>query len=59
MSSYMANPQNINRSWFIIDAAGKPLGRVAAQAASIPVSYTHLAQASDNPVPAGAAARIA
>ena len=35
MSSYMANPQNINRSWFIIDAAGKPLGRVAAQAASI------------------------
>ncbi len=35
MSSYMANPQNVNRSWFIIDAAGKPLGRVAAQAASI------------------------
>ena len=24
-----------NRNWFLIDAAGKPLGRVAAKAASI------------------------
>ncbi len=35
MSSYMAKPQDINRKWYIIDAANKPLGRVAAQAASI------------------------
>ncbi len=35
MSSYMAKPQEINRKWYIIDAADKPLGRVAAQAASI------------------------
>lgn len=35
MSSYMANPKEIERKWYIIDAAGKPLGRVAAQAASI------------------------
>ena len=35
MSSYMANPEKIQRSWYIIDAAGKPLGRVAAAAASI------------------------
>ncbi len=35
MSSYMAKPNEIKRKWYIIDAAGKPLGRVAAQAASI------------------------
>ncbi len=35
MSSYMAKPQEINRKWYIIDATDKPLGRVAAQAASI------------------------
>ena len=35
MSSYMAKPQEINRKWYIIDAQDKPLGRVAAQAASI------------------------
>lgn len=33
MSTYMPNPQNVERSWYILDAAGKPLGRVAAQAA--------------------------
>ena len=35
MSSYMAKPQEIERKWYIIDAADKPLGRVAAAAASI------------------------
>ena len=35
MSSYMAKPQEIERKWYIIDAANKPLGRVAAAAASI------------------------
>ncbi len=35
MSSYMAKPNEIKRKWYIIDAANKPLGRVAAQAASI------------------------
>ena len=35
MSSYMAKPQEIKRKWYIIDAENKPLGRVAAQAASI------------------------
>ena len=35
MSSYMAKPQEIKRKWYIIDATGKSLGRVAAQAASI------------------------
>ncbi len=34
-SSYMAKPAEIERKWYIIDAAGKPLGRVAAAAASI------------------------
>ena len=33
MSTYMAKKGEIDRKWYVIDAAGKPLGRVAAQAA--------------------------
>ena len=35
MSSYMQKPLEVERKWYIIDAAGKSLGRVAAAAASI------------------------
>lgn len=35
MSSYMAKSSELNRKWYIIDATDKPLGRVAAAAASI------------------------
>ena len=35
MSTFMANANNIERRWFIIDAAGKPLGRTAVKAADI------------------------
>ncbi len=35
MSTYMANKDTIERRWFIIDAAGKPLGRTAVKAADI------------------------
>lgn len=35
MKSYIAKPQEVERKWYVIDAAGKPLGRVASQVASI------------------------
>ena len=35
MSTYMAKPETITRSWYVLDAAGKPLGRTAALAAHI------------------------
>lgn len=35
MSSFMANSSNIERKWYVIDAAGKPVGRVATVAASL------------------------
>ena len=35
MSTYMKNIKDVDRKWYIIDAAGKPLGKVAAQAATI------------------------
>ncbi len=35
MSTYMAKAETIDRKWYVIDAAGKPLGRVAAEAAVI------------------------
>ena len=33
MSTYMPKAGQVDRKWYVIDAAGKPLGRVAAQAA--------------------------
>lgn len=33
MSTYMAKAGQVERKWYVIDAAGKPLGRVAVQAA--------------------------
>ena len=35
MSTFMAKAETIERRWFVIDAAGKPLGRVAVKAADI------------------------
>lgn len=35
MSTYMANKDTVTRKWYILDAAGKPLGRTAAKAATI------------------------
>lgn len=35
MSTYMAKPNSVERRWFVIDAANKPLGRTAAAAATI------------------------
>ena len=35
MSTFMANEKTIERRWFVIDAAGKPLGRTAVRAADI------------------------
>lgn len=48
MSTYMPTAESINRKWYIIDAADKPVGRVAAAAAAIlrgkhkPTFVTHL-----------------
>ena len=33
MSTYMEKAGQVDRKWYVIDAAGKPLGRVATQAA--------------------------
>ena len=35
MSTFMANANNIERRWFVIDAQGKPLGKTAVVAANI------------------------
>ena len=35
MSTYMANPQNVERKWYVIDAEDLVLGRLASQVASI------------------------
>lgn len=31
----MANEQNIDRKWYVVDAAGVPLGRLASQVAAV------------------------
>lgn len=35
MSTYMARPSDITRKWYVIDAKGKPLGRVATVVATL------------------------
>ena len=35
MSTYMAKKETVERRWYIIDAAGKPLGKTAVAAATI------------------------
>ena len=35
MSTFMANKGNIERKWYILDAANKPLGKTAATAATL------------------------
>ena len=35
MSTFMANKANIERKWYVLDAAGKPLGKTAVRAADL------------------------
>ena len=35
MSTFMAKPADVQRKWYVIDAAGKPLGRTAAKVADL------------------------
>ncbi len=35
MSTFMAKAETISRKWYVIDAAGKPLGETAVKAATI------------------------
>jgi large subunit ribosomal protein L13 len=35
MKTFMANPANIERKWYVIDAEGKTLGRLAAEVAKL------------------------
>lgn len=34
-NTFMANPQNVQRTWYVVDAEGKTLGRLASQVAAI------------------------
>ena len=52
MSTFMANKANIERKWYILDAAGKPLGKTAVRAADLlrgktKVTYTPHADCGD------------
>lgn len=35
MKSYMAKPENVERKWYVVDASGMALGRLASQVAMI------------------------
>ena len=35
MSTYMEKAGKVERNWYVLDAAGKSLGRVAAEAAAL------------------------
>ena len=53
MSTFMANKANIERKWYILDAAGKPLGKTAVRAAALlrgknKTTFTPHADCGDN-----------
>ena len=35
MKTFMASSQTVERKWYVVDASGMPLGRLASQVASI------------------------
>ena len=35
MSSFIAKPHEVERKWYVVDAEGKTLGRMASEVASI------------------------
>ena len=35
MNTYMAKPAEVERKWYVVDAAGMPLGRLASQVAAV------------------------
>ena len=35
MKNYMANPDKIERKWYVVDAEGQTLGRLAAEVAKV------------------------
>ena len=35
MNSYMANPDKVERKWYVVDAEGKTLGRLASEVAKV------------------------
>ncbi len=35
MKTFMAKPQEVERKWYVVDAEGKPLGRLASEVAAI------------------------
>ena len=52
MSTFMANKANIERKWYVVDAAGKPLGKTAVIVADLlrgkgKVTYTPHADCGD------------
>ena len=35
MNTYMPNPQNVERKWYVVDAQGKTLGRLSSEIAKV------------------------
>ena len=63
MSTFMANKGNIVRKWYVLDAAGKPLGKTAVRAADLlrgkgKVTYTPHADCGDNVIIINAAKAV-
>ncbi|MBE6908843.1 MAG: 50S ribosomal protein L13 [Ruminococcaceae bacterium] len=63
MSTFMANKGNIERKWYVLDAAGKPMGKTAVVAADLlrgkrKVTYTPHADCGDNVIIINAAEAV-
>ena len=48
MKSFMASPSTIERKWYVVDATGHTLGRLASEIASILSCLLYTSDAADD-----------
>ena len=48
MKSYMASPATIERKWYVVDAAGMTLGRLASEVAKVLSCLLYTSDAADD-----------
>ena len=44
MNTFMANPDKIERKWYVVDAEGCTLGRLASEVAKVLLSLIHISE---------------
>ena len=47
MKTYMAHVENVERKWYVVDAEGIALGRLASKVAAVPYDVVNTQEAAE------------